>query len=117
MNIHEFDEQLNTIKAFHTYLSEVIDKGYNNNQEIIKLIVKNINEYIEQMTDLENGKDNDTEEEEEEEDEATQLENKLKLKIEKFLKSNVDLSKIYLYRKDNKYIDELNNFVCNSYLY
>ena len=129
MDIREFDEQLNTIKAFHTYLSEVIDKGYSNNPNIVKLITKTINEYIENMSDAENdNQDNEeieeTESEKESEDESEdeseeemELKKKIQLKINKFMSSNNDLSKIYLYQKDKKYITEMNEFINNSFLY
>ena len=129
MDIHEFDEQLNTIKAFHSYLSDIIDKGYNNNQDIIKLIAKNINEYIEQMEELEaeqneSEKDSDETESDENESDETESEDdntivkqKIQSKMDKFLNTETDLSKIYLYQKDNKYISELNEFINNSYFY
>jgi Sec-independent protein translocase protein TatA len=117
MDIREFDEQLNTIKAFHTYLSEVIDKGYNNNPNIVKLIVKTINEYIENMSDVENDNQDNEETEEEEENEDMEFEKKIQLKIDKFMSSNNDLSKIYLYQKEKKYITEMNEFINNSFIY
>jgi hypothetical protein len=128
MDIREFDEQLNTIKAFHTYLSEVIDKGYSNNPNIVKLITKTINEYIENMSDAEKDAEDaedvedseETESEkdsEEESEEEMELEKKIQLKIDKFMSSNNDLSKIYLYQKDKKYITEMNEFINNSFIY
>jgi hypothetical protein len=124
MDIREFDEQLNTIKAFHTYLSEVIDKGYSNNPNIVKLITKTINEYIENMSDAEkdaedaeDSEETESEKESEDEDEEMELKKKIQLKIDKFMSSNNDLSKIYLYQTDKKYITEMNEFINNSFLY
>ncbi len=124
MDIYELDEQLNTIKAFHTYLSEVIEKGYNNNPKIIKLIVNTINEYIEKIADKSDessDSDESTESTESEElneyDEDLGLKDKIQLKIDKFMNTETDLSKIYLYKKNKKYITEMNDFINNSFFY
>ena len=119
METAELDENLNTIKAFHTFLTDIIYKGYNNEPEIIKLIVKHINNYVKDTTEdeTEDETEEEEEEEEEEEDEETLLKQKIQSKIDKFLNSYNDLSKIYLYQKDNKYILELNNFIKSSLLY
>ncbi len=118
METHYMDEQLETIKAFHSFLGDIIDKGYNNNPEVIKSVVNVINQYIKNITEPDKSKDeSDEETEEEKKDELTQLKEKIQTKINKFLKSNDYLSKIYLYQKDNKYINELNNFVNKLYEY
>ena len=41
-----YDEKLTTIKAFHSYLGDVIDKGYNNDTYTLLLIVKHINNFV-----------------------------------------------------------------------
>jgi len=107
------DEQLDTIKAFHAFLTDIIDKGYNNNPDVIKSVVILINQYIQ---DISKPKDEETEEESEE-DENTKFKEKIEAKINKFLKSNDHLSKIYLYQKDNKYIDEMNIFINKLFEY
>ncbi len=119
MESHYMDEQLDTIKAFHSFLGDIIDKGYNNNPEVIKSVVSVINQYIKKITEPSQSENNSEEEteEEEEEDEYKQLNEKIQAKIDKFLKSNDYLSKIYLYQKDSKYINELNNFVNKLYEY
>lgn len=115
MDSHYIDEQLDTIKAFHSFLSDIIDKGYNNNPEIIKSVVNVINQYIKNITQPEQS--DQTEEDTDDEDEDKQLKEKIEAKINKFLKSTDYLSKIYLYQKDNRYNDELKKFENNLYKY
>ena len=112
MDSHYIDEQLDTIKAFHSFLSDIIDKGYDNNPEIIKSVVNVINQYIKNITQPEQ-----SEEYTESEDEDKQLKEKIEAKIDKFLKSTDYLSKIYLYQKDNRYNDELKKIENNLYKY
>lgn len=141
MDIHEIDEHLETIKAYHTFLGEILEKGYNNNIDVIKSIVKNINHYIKTMmksndsdnhsdnnsdhyydyNDTEDEKEEETEEEEEEteeeEEEEDNIKEKIELRIKHFMSMPTDLSKIYLYQKDKKYITEMNQYINNSFVY
>ena len=127
MDSHYIDEQLDTIKAFHSFLSDIIDKGYDNNPVIIKSVVNVINQYIKNITEPEQSDQSDeteqsdeseqSDEDTESEDEDKQLKEKIKAKIDKFLKSTDYLSKIYLYQKDNRYNDELKKIENNLYKY
>jgi hypothetical protein len=118
MDSHYIDEQLDTIKAFHSFLSDIIDKGYDNNPVIIKSVVNVINQYIKNITEPEQSDESEqSEEDTESEDEDKQLKEKIEVKIDKFLKSTNYLSKIYLYHKDNRYNDELKKFEKNLYKY
>jgi hypothetical protein len=108
MESHDFDEDLNTIKAFHTFLTDIIEKGYNNKKDTIKKIVKHINNYIDDETDNDDDED---------EDETKLLNQKIQQKIDKFMESNNDLSKIYLYKKHNNYINNMNIFINNTFIY
>ncbi len=47
-----YDDKLTTIKVFNTYLSSIIDKGYNNEIDILLLIVKHINNFIDEHIEL-----------------------------------------------------------------
>ena len=111
MDNHDFDEDLNTIKAFHTFLTEIINKGYTNDIDIIKKIVKHINNYIDDDTEKNTESDNS-----DDENENNELKNKIQQKIDKFMESNNDLSKIYLYKKYN-YINNMNEFINSTYGY
>jgi hypothetical protein len=108
---HDFDEDLETIKAFHTFLTEIIDNGYNNDKDIIKKIAKYINKYIDDDTESSSTKSDSSEDENEE------LNNKIQNKIDKFMMSNNDLSKIYLYKKNNIFISTMNEFINNTFKY
>ncbi len=113
MDIIEFDKCLDTIKAFYSFLSDIIDKGYNNDINMLKLISKYINDYI----DDNDNNDNDEESEKDEEEEES-VEDKIQKKIDKFLKSENDLSKIYLYKKYNEQlIINMNKFIESSLIY
>jgi hypothetical protein len=111
MESHDFDEGLETIKAFHTFLTEIIDKGYNNDKDIIKKIVKHINNFIDDNTESNNNSDTESEDEEE------TLKTKIQEKINKFMISGNDLSKIYLYKKSNNFINNMNEFINNTFKY
>ena len=148
-----YDEKLTTIKAFYTYLGEVLDKGYNNNYDTLMYIVKHINNYqndiIEETSrntmiepafidneanmfnyeyklssssssssnNSNNNSNNTTEDEDESEREAERLYKEKELqKIKKFF-DGPDLSKIYLYKKDNKFVRQMENFIKNAYKY
>lgn len=136
-----YDEKLTTIKAFHTYLGNIIDKGYNNDYDTLSYIVKKIeysarNNIIEKYVNEENmfnyeynlsssssssssslSSNNTTEDEEENEEEIERLQKEKELqKIKKFFDGS-DLSKVYLYKKNNKFIKQMENFVKKSYLY
>jgi hypothetical protein len=137
-----YDEKLTTIKAFHTYLGDVITKGYNNNYDTLSYIVKHINnfqdEIIEEsarnepslnesnmfnyeynLSSSSSSSSNNTTEDEDDNNETNierlQKEKELQ-KIKKFL-DGPDLSKIYLYKKNNKFVIQMENFIKKSYLY
>ena len=116
MDIELIDNNLNTIKAFHEFLSDIIDKGYNNDVDLLKLIVKHINLYVKDITE-DNDEDNNNNDNNEDEDETTLLKNKIQSKIDKFMKNENHLSKIFLYKQDNKYIINMNQFIDKSYIY
>jgi hypothetical protein len=44
-----YDEKLTIIKTFNTYLTDIIDKGYNNNYNILEYIVKHINNFQDEL--------------------------------------------------------------------
>ena len=120
METFELDEQLNTIKAFHTFLTEIIDKGYNNDPNLIKLVSKHINNYVNKLNNETEDEEDEEEEDDKEEDNKEAkilLEQKIQLKVDKFMKHSNDLSKIYLYQKDTKYIIEMNNYMNSLLLY
>jgi hypothetical protein len=146
------DEKLTIIKAFHTYLGEIIDNGYNNDYETLLIITKHINNYQEDIINPSSNEENTfnyeynlssssssssaeednnsqttTEDEEDNEDEninntdseieAERLQKEKELnKIKKFF-DGPDLSKIYLYNKNNKFVKNMESFIKKSYLY
>ena len=170
-----YDENLTIIKAFQSYLSDVIDKGYNNDYKTLLYIVKHIKnlrdeliednnydnnhnyhnnmDYMDENDDdlgrynlsdtnspnhsvnnsrsnspnifqimSQNNFDNNTETEDETEDEdkedeeIKQRREKEYNKIHKFIDGS-DLSNIYLYKKNNNYIKNMESFIKKSYLY
>ena len=120
------DANLEKINAFQEFLSEIVERGYNNDESLIKLIVKHIDNYMKEINENDNNntfeetnnsEETEEEEEEEEKDEDRLFKEKIQLKIDKFMKSNNDLSKIYLYKNNNFYKDELNQFIDKSYIY
>ncbi len=165
-----YDEKLSTIKAFHTYLSEVINKGYNNSYVTLSYIVKHINNFQDEIieerannniietsfVDEENmnecydnqdiyysaqsfklssnssstssstssssssssssSTNSDTDDDVNEERQLKQQREKELAKINKFI-DGPDLSKIYLYKKNDEYIKNMMNFIKNSYNY
>jgi len=133
MNTFELDEDLETIKAFHTFLTDILEKGYNNNILIIKSIVKNINNYIKTMITSENDSQNDSQNnsdnnesqnnsddnqsDDDENEELIKLKEKIQLKINDFLSSPINLSKYYLYQKDKTYITKMNQYINKSFIY
>ncbi len=158
MTEHElYDEKLTTIKAFNSYLSSIINKGYNNDYETLLHIVKHINNFQDDIIEtgarnnidtsfmeLDDNMFNDepiyynnnsnlnfisssssssssSEEtnEDEEDDEKLKQQHKEKelQKIKKFINESDDLSKIYLYKKNNNYIKQLEKFMNNSLIY
>jgi hypothetical protein len=58
------DQKLTKIKSFHTYLGNILDKGYMNDESSLDHIVKFLKQYKHQIND-----DNNTEEESEKESE------------------------------------------------
>ena len=105
---------------FHYRPFSLMEHNYNNDPNLIKLVSKHINNYVNKLN-------NETEDEEDEEDEDDKeednkeakilLEQKIQLKVDKFMKHSNDLSKIYLYQKDTKYIIEMNNYMNSLLLY
>lgn len=53
-SVEYYDEKLTIIKAFNTYLNNIIDKGYNNDIDILLSIVKHINNFTDEQVELNN---------------------------------------------------------------
>ncbi len=133
----EYDDKLTSIKLFNTFLSNIIDKGYNNNMSTLKLIVKHINNFIIETSNssisVNNSSDSDnssksslseSSESSESSDsdsdntfvEISQKERQLK-KINDFIINSDNLSKIALYKKHNNLRNNMKQFIENSLIY
>jgi hypothetical protein len=134
MDSHIFyDDWLTKIKEFNEYLTNIIDKGYNNNFNKLSLIVKNINNLNDDLIKLslsmnsdDDNCDTDTEPVEQnsfkfytedkssdsssDTDDEAEFERKKELKkINNFIKNSDDLSNIYIYKNNNT--NEMNKFI------
>ena len=137
-----YDDKLTTLKAFNTYLSNIIDKGYNNDTDTLLLIVKHINNFVDEHTESNNESilpkellpddtDNntlyfsndsektntDSELDTDSESDYEDIKNKELNKIKNFIENSDDLSKKYIYMKNNNYIKKMNRFITSSLVY
>lgn len=166
-----YDDKLTAIKAFQSYLTDIIDKGYDNNYETLMFIVKHIKNLRDDLIEdnstnddnvyatynlsdspnysqnnspnhspnhsrpnspnhspnnspniffnkyPDNSDNEDNEETEDEDEKEAELRKQKELnKLNKFI-DGTDLSNIYLYKKDNNYIKNMESFIKKSYLY
>ncbi len=54
MSVEKIDEQLTKIKVWITFLNNVVDKGYNNNQIMLDTLVEYLDKYNYEMTTSDN---------------------------------------------------------------
>jgi hypothetical protein len=143
--IYEFDSKLATIKAYHTFLTEIIDKGYLNDISTVDNIIYYINMFYKStslnepdMSEIDsliltdnnysanysenhstnhsvNHKDTTTEEESDNYDQPTVFNDEEKIRL--FMDNSNDLSSILLYNKKSKYINRMRKFVNSCYEY
>ncbi len=143
-----YDNKLTTIKVFNSYLSNIINKGYNNDIDTLLLIVKNIDNFVDEQIEAnkyytlpkellpseptfldENESDNnissnsdimnsDTESETESDEDIIKSQKDKELnKIKNFIENSNNLSKVYIYKKNNNYITKMKIFINESFKY
>ena len=166
MDISElYDDYLTTIKAFHTHITDIISKGYNNEMDTLSILTRHIDNYINEITnsnqslsidqeaqnqqvyhlnessELSDSDDSNNycklnkpkviktkvirytdEENNTESSSSSDSENEIKKnkeinKVNKFIENSDDISNIYLYKKYNNYIYDMNNYINNSLEY
>ncbi len=122
--IHDFDNKLATIKAFHTFLSEIIDKGYLNDIKTISNIVDSIEMFYKTETFDDNNDinsliltDNNIKTESESESDIDNTKHVIyndDEKVQQFMENYNDISSILLYNKKPKYINRMRRFINSS---
>jgi hypothetical protein len=140
MSIEEYDEKLTIIKKFYTKIECIINKGYNNEIELLDDIVKKINKFNEDNVllslsslsslsssnmslnitdnneDEENTECEESDEEEKENNNNQTYEDKEKIKIDKFLE-NTSYPSSYINNNGLILIDRMNTFIKSNYYY
>lgn len=127
---HIYDQKLNTINQYHKFLTDIINKGYNNDLEILFLVDKHIQNFLiegldkskkQQKINLLKSEENmdmldETEDSSDEESYTSKstTENKINEQIKEFVNKYNDISKYYIYKNDKKYISDMNDFIKNS---
>ncbi len=138
-----YDNKLTIIKQYHDYLKDVIRKGYNNSIDMLILIDKHINNFLNEAhklvedkkiiidkpntqsldESLEDTYNDDTflyssSSDSDSDNDSKELEqNKRELnKIDNFINNSNDLSKLYIYNINNKnnYINKMKKFISNN---
>ena len=140
------DQKLTTIKSFHTYLGNILDKGYMNDESSLDHIIKFLKQYKYQINDDNNTEEESEKESEEDDDEDEDNEssdsdnnsifysadkvsqfsnsyNTSKLndndykKLDAFLNESDDFISLDLYTKSTKSVDRMKLFLNSSSSY
>jgi hypothetical protein len=133
-----YDNKLTIISQYHEYLTDVVRKGYNNSIDMLILIDKHINNFLNEAhklvedkkviidkpntqslnkpLDYNNSSSSDSDSDTDDNDDTEQNKKEL-IKINKFINSSGDLSKLYIYNINNNYIKKMKKFIGNNNYY
>ncbi len=143
MSIEEYNDELNKIKLFHTYLSNILADGYTNEIDDLKKLNNQINNininseyndnndfidenesdydcipFIRNTNKYQSSSSSSSSSDTEDEDDNTKNINKEQLKVERFIKNSNDISNISLYKMNGfEYINIMKNFINKTFIY